>query len=81
MAPLNDLKRDMIKEALAEQMRKEPFERALGKVLRRRGLDFEVYISIMSDVREEAKKLDLPLEETAKIMSSNGPEIEARTDG
>lgn len=47
---------EILREASGKRQRKETIERALGKAVRNRGLDFSVYIQMMSEIREFARK-------------------------
>ncbi|WP_019178346.1 hypothetical protein [Methanomassiliicoccus luminyensis] len=69
MAPLSPEERAAVVEALDAQLRKEPFEKALGRILRRRGLDFDRYVGIMSEIRERARKDKTSLEDAARLIA------------
>lgn len=56
MAPLSPEDLELLKGALEAKLRKEEIEHALGRVLRNRGLDFERYVSITSEVRASRLK-------------------------
>lgn len=56
MAPLSAEDLKLLKEALDVKLRKEEVEHALGRVLRNRGLDFERYVLIASEVRASRRK-------------------------
>jgi hypothetical protein len=56
----------LIKQALQRQHRKETFEHALGKVVRESGLDFGIYIKIVSEVREAAYRDGKDVEDAAR---------------
>ncbi len=62
---MKDEEKEAVKEALDRQMRKESFEHALGKTMRRRDLSYEQYVEIMSQVRELAEKRKVSVEEAA----------------
>jgi hypothetical protein len=64
VASLNPTDLELLKEAVEAKLRKEELEHALGRVLRKRSLDFERYVVITSLLREERKK-DEDLEATA----------------
>ena len=51
----------ILREARDTRQRKETVERALGRAVRRRGLDFQAYVRLMSELRafSEKKKLSL----------------------
>ncbi len=57
--------------------RKESLEEALGRVARKRGLDFSAYVNMMSDVRERARHDRVTVEEAAKrILSKSGEDAQ-----
>lgn len=74
MAPLSPEERAAVGEALSTQLRKEPFEKALGRTLRRKGLEFDRYVVIMSEIRERARKDQSSLEDAARLISEGTPE-------
>ncbi len=65
---MKDEEKKAVKEALDRQMRKESFERALGKTMRRRDLSYEQYVEIMSQVRELVEKRKVSVEEAARFL-------------
>lgn len=71
MASLSPSDRELLKEALQVKLRKEELEHALGRVLRKRGQDFERYIVITSALRETRTK-DEELESAALRLISEG---------
>lgn len=58
----------LIKQALERQHRKESFEHALGKAVRLSGLDFGIYIKIISEVREAAYRDGKDIEDAARVL-------------
>jgi hypothetical protein len=56
VAPLSPQDLALLKEALEIKLRKEEVEHALGRALRNRGLDFERYIVITSEIRSARRK-------------------------
>lgn len=56
MASLSPPDRELLREAVDVRLRKEELEHALGRVLRKHGLDFERYVAITSALREERRK-------------------------
>ena len=46
---------DIVREAVRTRLRNETLERAVGRTIRRRGLDFAKYIKMMSDLRDYAQ--------------------------
>jgi hypothetical protein len=71
VASLGPVDRELLKEALDIRLRKEELEHALGRVLRKRGLDFERYVLITSALRAERRK-DEGLNEAALRLISEG---------
>jgi hypothetical protein len=71
VASLDPADRELLKEALDIKLRKEELEHALGRVLRKRGLDFERYVIITSALRE-ARRKDEDLEAAALRLISEG---------
>ncbi len=71
MAPLEPADRELLKEALDVRLRREELEHALGRVLRKRGKDFERYVVITSALREERRK-DEDLKAAALRLISEG---------
>lgn len=69
MAPLSAEERAAIGEALRTQLRKEPFEKSLGRTLRRRDMDFDRYVEMVSEIRERARKDKSSLEDAARLIS------------
>lgn len=59
---------DALREAVESRRRKESLEEAVGRVARKRGLDFSAYVSIMSEVRELALEECKTVDETAKMI-------------
>lgn len=47
---------DVLKEAVERRRRSEELERSIGRALRRRGMGFEAYIRMTSEIREIARK-------------------------
>jgi hypothetical protein len=57
---------DVLREALETQQRKETFERALGRAVRRHDMDFSIYVQITAQVRDLALSNSIPLETAAR---------------
>jgi hypothetical protein len=57
----------LLKEALDAKLRKEEVEHALGRVLRKKSMDFERYVLITSEVRASRQK-DETTEECARRL-------------
>lgn len=58
----------VIKEAVSTRLRDETIERAVGRTVRRRGLDFSRYIQVMSALREVAVERKVTPEEAAEAL-------------
>ena len=71
---MNDKEKEVVKEALDSQMRKETFEHAMGRAMRRRGLTYEQYVEVMSQIRETARKSKTKIEEAARFLVSSQEE-------
>lgn len=56
---------DVLREAVKTRQRKEEFERAVGRALRRRNLDFQIYVQIMSELRGIAGADKISVEDAA----------------
>ena len=55
----------IVKEAVSTRLRDETLERAIGRTVRRRGLDFSRYIQVMSALRELAVERGVTADEAA----------------
>lgn len=63
---------EVLSEAVRIRHRKEELERAVGRALRRREMDFQEYVRIMSELREAALAGKTSIEDAAKkILSEN----------
>jgi len=60
----------IIREALDTQLRSEDFDRAVGRTVRRRNLEFKKYIEITGELRELARTDSITVEEAAKKLLS-----------
>jgi len=58
----------IVREALDTQLREEDFDRAVGRAVRRRNLDFKKYVEIMGELRESARSSSLPIEDAARKL-------------
>lgn len=56
---------DILREAVKTRQRKEELERAVGRTLRRRNLDFGIYVQIMSELRGIAGSDKISVDEAA----------------
>lgn len=63
---------DILREASQKRQRKETVERALGKVIRDRGLDFSAYVQMMSEIREFARKHRISELDAVRQLLSEG---------
>jgi len=57
----------VLREALSLR-HEEPFERALGRVVRRHGGDYADYLAIIADVRELARARRMDLRGAARAL-------------
>lgn len=60
----------IVREALDTQLRNEDFDRAVGRTVRRRNLEFKKYIEVISELRELAKAESVSVEEAARRLVS-----------
>jgi hypothetical protein len=63
---------EILREALETQQRKETFERALGRAVRRHDMDFSVYVQMVSEVRDMALSNSVPMETAAHRLLGDG---------
>jgi hypothetical protein len=63
---------EALREAVENRRKKESLEEAVGRVARKRGLDFSAYVNIMSEVRELARDSNRTLDEAAKVILRKG---------
>ncbi len=63
-------RRDIILEAIKDLHKNETFERALGRVLRKRGREYQEYQSLMAEIRRRAEKDHVDLLVAAKLEAS-----------
>jgi len=63
---------DILREALEIQQRKETFERALGRAVRRHDVDFSVYVQMVAEIRDLALSNSVPLETAARRLLGVG---------
>jgi hypothetical protein len=64
--------REVLGESLERMRRKETLEEALGRVARKRGLDFSAYVRIISEVRELARSSGTNQEDAARSILREG---------
>lgn len=58
----------IVQEAARTRLRDETIERSVGRTVRRRGLDFSVYVKVMSDLRDLASERKVPVDEAAEHL-------------
>lgn len=58
----------IVKEAVSTRLRDETLERAIGRTVRRRGLDFSRYIQVVSALRELAVERGVTADEAAESL-------------
>ena len=63
---MDDEGRSIVREALDTQLRNEDFDRAVGRAVRRRKLDFKKYIEVIGELREMAQAQSINAEEAAR---------------
>ena len=68
MAPLSSEEREAISEALSQARKKVAFEHTLGKMVRKRGMDFDAYLRLIGEIRDIARKRRISLEESARAL-------------
>lgn len=61
---------DVLSEAVKTRQRKEELERSIGRALRRRSMDFKLYVQIISELRDSAARESISLDEAAKKLLS-----------
>ncbi|MBE0517944.1 MAG: hypothetical protein IH630_01805 [Thermoplasmata archaeon] len=59
---------EILKEAIETRLRSESVERSIGRTVRRRGLDFSIYIGMMNDIRDFAGPRKLSLDDAAETL-------------
>ena len=57
---------EVLREAFETRQRKEELDRSIGRALRRRGIGFEAYVKITSELRELAGKKRVSLDDAAR---------------
>jgi hypothetical protein len=45
-----------VRKAVDSMRKKDIFEKVLGREMRRAGLDYDAYVRIISDIRDQARK-------------------------
>ena len=70
MAPLSPEEKGVIEEALSQIRKTMTFEQTLGKTMRKRGMDFDAYVRLMSEIRDIARKRKVSVEEAAESLAS-----------
>ncbi len=63
---------EILLEAIKDLHKNETFERALGRVLRRHGRDYQDYLKLMGRIRERAAKEDVGILVAAEREASEG---------
>jgi len=61
--------KEVLIEAARTRQRKEPVERAVGRAVRRRGMDYQSYIAAMSDLRDLATSEKIDVDEALKKLA------------
>jgi DNA-binding winged helix-turn-helix (wHTH) protein len=58
----------IIEEAWRTRLRDETVERSLGRTIRRRGLEFSLYVKIMSEIRETASEKGMSPDDYLRLL-------------
>jgi hypothetical protein len=61
--------KEVLIEAARTRQRKEPVERAVGRAVRRRGMDYQSYIAAMSELRDLATSEKIEVDEALKKLA------------
>ncbi|HTY46310.1 MAG TPA: hypothetical protein VMB46_01445 [Methanomassiliicoccales archaeon] len=69
MAEVSEKVREALRRAVESQRRDEPFEKSLGRALRANDLDYDAYISLVSELRDLAKRKKTTLESAAMMLA------------
>jgi len=69
MAEVSEKVREALRRAVESQRRDEPFEKSLGRALRANDLDYDAYISLVSELRDLAKQKKTSLESAAMMLA------------
>ncbi len=59
----------IVQEAVRSRLRNETVERAIGRTVRRRSLDFSRYVQVISDLRDLAKERKVTPDEAAEALA------------
>ena len=59
---------DVLRETLKSQLRKEEFEKALGRTVRNRNMEFKDYIEIVTELREVARADGTAMNDAARKL-------------
>ena len=62
--------RKAVRKAIDSMRKKDVFEKVLGREMRRAGLDYEAYVRVISDIRDQVKKEPAGLVRAAEIYLS-----------
>jgi len=72
---------DILREAVQTRQRKEELERAVGRTVRRRNLDFQKYARVIADLRDLAAGKNISLEEAVAFLLSEEKKGDDKGDG
>ena len=72
MEALSPEEQALLVEALDLRRKKEDLETSLGRVLRRKDGSFDLYVSIMGKVRDEARRKKITKDQAAKALTAEG---------
>ena len=59
---------DVLRQAVRIRQRKEELERAVGRALRRREMDFKAYVQIMAELRDLASAEKISIDDAASKL-------------
>jgi len=65
---------EALREAVKSRRKKETLEAAVGRIARKKGLDFSSYVNIMSEVRDRAHEEGVTVEKAAETILGEGGE-------
>jgi hypothetical protein len=56
---------EILREAIETRQRKEELDRSIGRALRRRDMNFNTFVKMISELRELAGKKDISIDDAA----------------
>lgn len=70
----------IVEDAVKNYRKKEGFESALARAVKKSGRRYEVYIRIVTEIREYAYSNDIPLVDAAKKVIKMAMEMEEKVE-